>query len=81
MVLYPPITAHLEHDEVRGAVGDRPEPEGGLGGGGVGEAGVLDQSKVSVIAVIHIHQSQPTWTPERLKNSSLVIMKAARLAV
>ena len=34
----PPITAHLEHDEVRGAVGDRPEPEGRLGGGGVGEA-------------------------------------------
>ena len=54
VVLYPPITAHLEHDEVRGAVGDRPEPEGGLGGGGVGEAGVLDQSETSIVVDILI---------------------------
>ena len=52
VVIYPPITGDLEHDEVCGAVGDRPKPEGGLGGGGVGEAGVLDQSEVSIVVDI-----------------------------
>ena len=62
---YPPITAHLEHDEVRGAVGDRPEPEGRLGGGGVGEAGVLDQSETRIDAANHISTNHSPPGPPR----------------
>ena len=64
-IIYPPITAHLEHDEVRGAVGDRPEPEGGLGGGGVGEAGVLDQSEVSIVVDILMSTNHSPPGPPR----------------